>query len=143
MHRARVSILSSTLLLLAGLGFGSDAAAKPGSNSPKPSELIEIELIEYEGGKPVADSRKLSVPIHGEISGWLELFGQSRLCRSKSSPTRDELFVLELECRIDGRAGGSVFELRLERGFVVDEPTLLGEIETREGQRLRVVATRR
>lgn len=143
MHRSRMSILCSALLLLAGLGLGSDAAAKPGSKSAKPSGVIEIELREYEGGKPAADSRELTVPLHGELTGWLELFGESRLCRAKSSPTRDELITLQLECSVDDRGGGSIFEVRAEGSFAIDEPTLLGEIEVREGQRLSVVATRR
>jgi hypothetical protein len=129
--------------LLAGLGLGSDAAAKTGSKSLEPREVIEIELREYQGGKPAADSRELTVPLHGEITGWLELFGELRQCRSKSTPTRDELIVFEIECRADDRGGAKIFELRAESGFPVDEPTLLGEIEVREGQRLQVVATRR
>lgn len=143
MHRSRVSIFCSALLLLAGLGLGSDVAAKRGSTSVIAKEVIEIELREVEGGKLAADSRELTLPIHGELSGWLELFGEERLCRAKSSPTRDELIALEIECQADDRAGRPIFELRVERELGVDAPTLLGEIETREGQRLSVVATRR
>jgi hypothetical protein len=152
MHRSHVSVLFSALLLLAGLGLGSDVAATPMIKSGKSGksgksvtskEVIEIELREYEGSKPAANSRELTLPLHGELTGWMELFGEARLCRSKSSPTHDELIVIELECRADDRAGQLVFELRVERELGVDDPTLLGEIETREGQRLSVVATRR
>jgi hypothetical protein len=139
MYRSRASLRFSCFLALAGLGLGTDVVAA----KPKPKDVIEIELREVQGGKPAADSRELTVPVKGEISGWLELFGESRLCRSKSSPTRDELIVFELECRVDDRGGSVIFELQLEGVFTVDEPTLLGEIEVREGQRLRVVATRR
>lgn len=138
MQRTRVSVLTTSLLVL-GLSLVSDvAAAKPKVKPAKLSEVVEFEVRETSG----TDSRVLIVPLHGDIAGWLDLFGDSRLCQAKSTPTRDELLVLELECRIDDRSR-PVFELHGERVLVVDQPTLLGELEVGEGKRISVIATRR
>ncbi|MFV8752628.1 hypothetical protein ACNOYE_18935 [Nannocystaceae bacterium ST9] len=140
MQRNRASILATSLLVL-GLALVSDVASakpKPKAKSIAPSEVVEFEIHASSG----TDSRTLTVPLHGDIAGWVDLFGDSRLCQAKSTPTRDELLVLELECRIDDRSR-PVFELHGERGLVVDRPTLLGELEVGEGKRIRVIATRR
>lgn len=141
MHRSGTSIasiLSTSFVLLVGLGLDSDAAAKDRSKSARAVEVrdvIELELRETLEGKLAPDARELIVPVHGQLTGWVELFGESRRCRVESSPTREEQLELELDCQ--------VFEVRVERALNIGEPTLLGEIEGREGQRLRVVATRR
>ena len=143
MHRTRI-LVSLLSIVIASLALDSDAlAAKPKSKSTsKPSEVIELELRETGGGKASADSRELVVPVDGEIAGWMDLFGESRLCRAKSSPTHDELLRVELECQVDEHSR-PVFQLRVERVFGVDQTIMVGEIEVREGHHLSVVATRR
>ncbi len=138
MQRTRASILA-LLALVSILVLVSDvASAKPKARSGKISEVVEFELRETSG-----DSRTLTVPLHGDIAGWLDLLGESRLCSAKSSPTRDDLLVLEVECRSDDDRSQPMFEIHGERALVVDQPTLLGELEVSEGRRISVVATRR
>jgi hypothetical protein len=71
------------LALLATLALASDAhAAKPeskGKDTPAQlHSLVELELHDVAS----ATTRTLLVPEHGELHGWIELFGSARPCRA-------------------------------------------------------------
>jgi hypothetical protein len=141
MHRPLLHVLP--LALLASLALASDAhAGKPKAKAKdQPARLhalLELELHDVEAGT----TRALLVPEHGELRGWVELFGSARPCRAQSHPTHDETLVVELSCHSE-QHGDALFELRSELVLARGEPTVLGELELREGERLRVTATRR
>jgi hypothetical protein len=140
MHRRRkipilVSVLTLTLISLIGRPLG----AKPN----KPRDVIEVEILEYQAGskKPTRE-RTLTVPLSGKLASWTDLFDEAGLCRLQSVPIRDEVVSLDLHCST--RSGNSAtLQLAVERVFVVDEPTLVGVVDTQSDRRLEIVATRR
>ena len=141
MHRPLLRVVP--LALLASLALPPDAHAGKRESKAKdrPAQLhslLELELEDVEAGT----TRALLVPEQGELRGWVELFGTARPCRAQSHPTHDEKLVVELSCRSE-RGGDALFELRSELVLTRGEPTVLGELELREGERLRVTATRR
>lgn len=137
MHRPTAFLL----VLFASLALDSDAhAAKPTSKA-KPAQihsLLEVELLDVDAGT----TRKLLVPEHGELRSWVELFGTARPCRARVNPTHDGALDVDLECRSE-RGGDALFELNSELVLARDEPTVLAELELPDGERLRVIATRR
>lgn len=139
MHATTPSRQLLALTLLAGLALAPDVHAREAKAKAKPAvhEVVELELRDGTSD----EARELLVPLHGDLSGSVELFGEPRMCRAKSSPTRDELYEIEIVCRTDRNE--PVFELRSERVLALDRAIVLGELELREGQRLRVTATRR
>jgi hypothetical protein len=140
MHRRRktpvlVSVLTLTLISL----IGRPLAAKPN----KPSDVIEVEILEYQtGSKKPTRERTLTVPVSGKVASWTDLFDEAGLCRLQSSPVRDELVSLDLHCAT--RPGNAMtLQLAVERVFVRDEPTLVAVLDAQGDRRIEIVATRR
>jgi hypothetical protein len=130
-----VSVLALTLLSL----IGRPLAAKPN----KPRDMIEVEILEYQAGskKPTRE-RTLTVPVSGEVASWTDLFDEVGQCSLESEPIRDELVSLDLYCAT--RKGNvATLQLKVERVFVLDEPTLVAVVDTQGDRRIEIVATRR
>lgn len=129
--RALLLLVSGAPLLLC---CAATATARRSKQPPPPTEVIELELRELGGADR---TREFVVPIDGKISGSVTLFDEVRRCEVQSRPLREETFSLELRC------SSPRLELGSTRVLTIDAPTILGEIELSDDQRLQVVATRR
>lgn len=120
------------------------SSANARTKSPtKATQVLEIELRELGSAD---SSREFVVPVEGKIGGWTQLFDEPRFCHLRSNTISDERLSLQIRCytRSHGEPGKQLdFEFETDRALTLNEPTVLGELEGREGRRLRVVATRR